>query len=199
MYAVLAGFTLGLSLIVAIGAQNAFVLKQGLCRQHVFWVALICSLSDMLLICLGVFGLSFVIDFIPSIEKVARYIGFVFLFCYGAMSFWRAYKHNDALHIQGKHSESSLQKTIVICLALTWLNPHVYLDTVLLLGSIANQYPNQQGCFALGASIASILFFFCLGYGAVFLRPLFAKPQAWKVLEVLIGCVMWGIAIKLII
>ena len=198
MYASLAGFTLGLSLIVAIGAQNAFVLKQGLYRQHVFWVALICSLSDIILICLGVFGLSFVIDVIPSVEKVARYIGFVFLFCYGAISFWRAFKEKNALYIQDNQTQS-LKKTILVCLALTWLNPHVYLDTVLLLGSIANQYPNQHGYFALGASFASIIFFFSLGYGATFLRPLFAKPQAWKILEILIGIVMWIIAIKLII
>lgn len=198
MYAALAGFSLGLSLIVAIGAQNAFILKQGLYRQHVFWVALICSLSDIILICIGVFGLSLVIDIIPSVERIARYIGFAFLFCYGCLSFWRAFTHNDALYIQSSQSPS-LKKTILICLALTWLNPHVYLDTVLLLGSIANQYPNQHGYFALGACIASFLFFFSLGYGATFLRPLFAKPKAWKILEILIGIVMWIIAIKLIV
>lgn len=199
MYAaLLAGFTLCLSLIVAIGAQNAFILKQGLYRQHVLWVVLVCSFSDIILICFGVFGLSLVTDIIPSVERVARYIGFIFLLCYGAMSFWRAFKQKSALYIQDNQAQS-LKKTISICLALTWLNPHVYLDTVLLLGSIATQYPNQHGYFALGACAASIVFFFCLGYGAAFLRPLFAKPKAWQILEVLIGVVMWVIAIKLIV
>lgn len=194
----IAGFSLGLSLIVAIGAQNAFILRQGLYRQHVFWVCLVCAVSDAILISLGVFGLSFVIDFIPSLEWIVRYIGFAFLFCYGAMSFWRALTNNNALKVSEENIRS-LKSTIIICLALTWLNPHVYLDTVLLLGSIANQYPDKHGYFAIGAICASFIFFFALGYGARLLKPLFAKPLSWQILDALIGVVMWCIAIRLII
>lgn len=199
MYAaMIAGFSLGLSLIVAIGAQNAFILRQGLHRQHVFWVCLVCAVSDAILISLGVFGLSFVIQVIPSFEWVMRYVGCAFLFCYGAMSFWRAFTQSDALKVS-EEGNRSLRSTLIVCLALTWLNPHVYLDTVLLLGSIANQYVGQQGYFALGAICASFLFFFSLGYGARLLKPLFAKPISWRILDGLIGIVMWFIAIKLII
>lgn len=197
MHTALAGFSLGLSLIVAIGAQNAFVLRQGLYRQHVFWVCLICALSDALLISIGVFGLSLVIKLIPSIEWIMRYIGCVFLFCYGARSFWQSFKTTNVLSIDGVEQQP-LKTAIIICLALTWLNPHVYLDTVLLLGSIANQYPGKQGYFALGAICGSFCFFFTLGYGARLLRPIFARPIAWKVLDFLIGIVMWLIAISLI-
>lgn len=194
----IAGFSLGLSLIVAIGAQNAFILRQGLYRQHVFWVCLVCAVSDAILISIGVFGLSFVIDLIPSLEWIVRYIGFAFLFCYGAMSFWRAFTNHDALKVPEQNSRS-FNATIAICLALTWLNPHVYLDTVLLLGSVANQYPDEHVFFAIGAICASFIFFFALGYGARLLKPLFAKPSSWQVLDGLIGIVMWFIAIKLIL
>lgn len=197
MHALLAGFGLGLSLIVAIGAQNAFVLKQGLYRQHVFWVCLVCALSDIILISTGVFGLSLVIDIIPSIEWIARYVGCAFLFCYGAKSFWNAFFSNDSLRVEGIQQQS-LSKTIMICLALTWLNPHVYLDTFFLLGSIANQYPGEHGYFALGAIIASFSFFFSFGYGARLLQPLFVKPIAWRILDFMIGVVMWLIAFSLI-
>ncbi|AWM81358.1 amino acid transporter [Gammaproteobacteria bacterium ESL0073] len=198
MYAMLAGFSLGLSLIVAIGAQNAFILRQGLYRQHVFWVCLVCAVSDAILISIGVFGLSFVIKFIPSLEWVVRYIGFAFLFCYGAISFWRAFTNHNALKVS-EQSGRSLKSTVLICLALTWLNPHVYLDTVLLLGSIANQYSDGHGYFAIGAIGASFVFFFALGYGARLLKPLFTKPMSWRILDGLIGAVMWFIAVKLII
>lgn len=197
MHAALSGFGLGLSFIVAIGAQNAFVLRQGLYRQHVFWVCLVCALSDAILILIGVFGLSFVIKVIPSIEWVMRYVGSAFLFCYGLKSFWQAFKSNHALQVSGGVKQS-LKTVLVICLALTWLNPHVYLDTVLLLGSIASQYPNQQVYFAVGAILASFCFFFSLGYGSAFLRPIFAKPLSWKILDILIGVVMWLIAISLL-
>lgn len=197
MYAAIAGFSLGLSLIVAIGAQNAFVLRQGLYKQHVFWVCLICALSDAILISVGVFGLSLVIKIIPSIEWLMRYIGCAFLLGYGAISFWKAFTHTEVLQVT-EANKQSLKSTILICLALTWLNPHVYLDTVLLLGSIANQYPNQHGYFALGAVTASFCFFFALGYAARLLKPLFAKPISWRVLDFLIGIVMWLIAVKLV-
>lgn len=194
----LAGFSLGLSLIVAIGAQNAFILRQGLYRQHVFWVCLVCAISDAILISVGIFGLSFVIKFIPSLEWGMRYVGCAFLLGYGAMSFWRSLTHHDAL-TASQDNMRSLKSTLAICFALTWFNPHVYLDTVLLLGSIANQYPGKQIFFAMGAICASFTFFFSLGYGARFLKPLFAKPRSWQILDGLIGVVMWFIAIKLII
>lgn len=197
MHTVLAGFSLSLSLIVAIGAQNAFILRQGLQRQHVLWICLICAFSDAILISIGVFGLSLVIKVLPSIEWIMRYIGCLFLFCYGARSFWQSYLGTSVLSTN-EDSQQSLKTTILICLALTWLNPHVYLDTVLLMGSIANQYTGKQGYFALGAISASFCFFFALGYGARLLKPLFAKPISWRILDFLIGIVMWLIAFSLI-
>lgn len=197
MHVVIAGFSLSLSLIVAIGAQNAFILRQGLCKQHVFWICLLCALSDVILISVGVFGLSFVIKVIPSIEWIIRYVGCLFLFCYGALSFLRSFTKKDTLQVDGI-KQQSLKTALLLCLALTWLNPHVYLDTVFLLGSIASHYPNQQGYFALGAISASFCFFFTLGYGARLLTPLFSKPISWKILDFIIGIVMWVIAIKLV-
>ncbi len=192
------GFFLGLSLILAIGAQNAFVLKQGLKGQHVFWVCFICALSDALLISLGVFALSIVESVIPQFATVARYFGAAFLFFYGCKSFLSAYKQRNSLEPEGDKA-ASLGTAILICLALTWLNPHVYLDTVVLLGSISLQYDDQSYLFGIGAIIASFVFFFSLGYGARALRPLFAKPITWVILEVIIGLVMWAIALSLVV
>lgn len=197
MHTALAGFSLGLSLIVAIGAQNAFILRQGLQRQYVLWVCLICAFSDALLISIGVFGLSLVVKVIPAIEWLMRYIGCVFLFCYGVRSFWQSLRGTSALHVNGANQQS-LKTTILICLALTWLNPHVYLDTVLLMGSIANQYPGKQGYFALGAITASFCFFFALGYGARLLKPIFSKSISWRILDFFIAIIMWLIAISLV-
>ncbi len=193
----LQGFLLGLSLIVAIGAQNAFVLKQGLKGQHVFWVCFICALSDALLITLGIFALSSIEKIIPQFAVLARYFGATFLFFYGLKSFLSAYKQRNSLEPQGDKI-TSLSSAVLICVALTWLNPHVYLDTVVLLGSIALQYGEQAYLFGLGAIFGSFFFFFSLGYGASLLRPLFAKPITWVVLEVVIGLVMWSIAVSLL-
>jgi L-lysine exporter family protein LysE/ArgO len=192
------GFLLSLSLILAIGAQNAFVLKQGLKGQHVFWVCVICALSDALLISLGVFGLSAVEAIIPEFAIVARYFGAAFLFFYGSKSFLSAYKQRNSLEPEGART-TSLSSAVLVCLALTWLNPHVYLDTVVLLGSISLQYGEQSHLFGIGAIAGSFVFFFSLGYGASFLRPLFAKPITWVVLEVVIGLVMWTIALSLLL
>ena len=194
------GFTAGLllswSLIIAIGAQNSFVLRQGLRREHVFWVCLICSASDALLILAGISGLAVAIGGMPSLLSFIRWFGVVFLFLYGARSFWRARHEGDQL-MPGEGESKPLGATLLVCLALTWLNPHVYLDTVLLIGSIAQQYPDARPAFAAGAMLASLSFFFALGYGAALLRPVLAKPVAWRVLEVLIGLCMWGIALSL--
>ena len=192
-----AGFSLGLSLIIAIGSQNAFVLRQGLKKEFVFVVCFICALSDALLVTLGVSGFALIITNSPWIEPAARYGGALFLLIYGAKSFWSAYALNEQL-IPSDNKNNSLSVVVATCLAFTWLNPHVYLDTVVLLGSISTQYVGYKVEFASGAVIASFVFFFSLGYGASILTPVFEKPIAWKVLDFLIGCIMWGIAFSLV-
>ncbi|RBA39912.1 MULTISPECIES: LysE/ArgO family amino acid transporter [Acinetobacter] len=190
------GFALGLSLILAIGAQNAFVLKQGLLKQHVFWVCLICALSDAFLICLGVFGFASILSQQAWLIQAMKYFGALFLFIYGARSFYNAYNLQSGL-IASEQETTTFWQTIVLCLSFSWLNPHVYLDTVVLLGSISAQYADKIS-FASGAVSASFLFFFSLGFGARLLRPVFANPKAWKVLDLLIGCIMWLIALSLL-
>jgi L-lysine exporter family protein LysE/ArgO len=190
------GFSLGLSLILPIGAQNSFVLRQGLRREHIFFVCLLCALSDALLMLAGISGLSVVIKDLPWLSIALRLFGILFLFAYGGRSFWRAWAHADRL-TPGQGESKKLLPTLLLCLALTWLNPHVYLDTVLLIGSIAQQYPGQQYRFAFGAMTASCLFFFSFGYGAALLRPLLAKPLSWRILEAMIGACMWSIAASL--
>ena len=192
-----AGLSLGFSLILAIGSQNAFVLRQGLKKEYVFIVCLICSISDALLISLGVSGSSLIISKTPWIEPVARYGGAIFLLIYGAKNFWSAYSVKEGL-LPSEKKSISFAVIIATCLAFTWLNPHVYLDTVVLLGSISTQYIGQKIEFALGASIASFIFFFTLGYGARALTPIFKNPKTWKVLDLLIGGIMWAIAFSLV-
>ena len=196
MSGLVAGFTVGLSLIIAIGSQNAFVLKQGLKNEHVFFICLVCALSDAILIVLGILGFSVVILKLPWVEPLARYGGALFLIFYGACAFLNALK-NESLS-PSDISAKSLLKAVSICLAFTWLNPHVYLDTVILIGSISSQFPNQKLEFAVGACLASFLFFFTLGYGAKFLLPIFKSQKSWKILDVLIGIIMWSIAYKLV-
>lgn len=191
------GLMMGLSLIVAIGAQNAFVLRQGLRNEYVFAVCLACALSDAILIILGVTSLQKIVSFLPWLDPVMRYGGAAFLIWYGGKSLYSAFRSTGALNV-GNGSSVSFAKTLTMCLALTWLNPHVYLDTVVLLGTIATRFPGQQVSFAAGATAGSFLFFFALGYGATKLRPLFAKPQAWRILEAVIAAVMWLIAFKLL-
>lgn len=190
--------SLGLSLILAIGAQNAFILKQGLRREYVFVLCLICALSDAILITVGVFGFAALTKHLPAVEVAAKYAGVLFLGWYGAKSFWAALKSHAAMEVDDS-TRPTRSQAILACLAFTWLNPHVYLDTLMLLGSISTQYPQEKNAFALGASLASFLFFFSLGYGARILTPIFRIPLAWRVLDFLIGCVMWGIALGLLI
>ncbi|MBL7005083.1 MAG: amino acid transporter [Gammaproteobacteria bacterium] len=197
MNAFLAGLSLGFSLILAIGSQNAFVLRQGLKKEFVFIVCLICSVSDALLILIGVSSFSIIITKAPWVEPVARYGGAIFLTIYGLKSFWSAYTVTDGL-LPCQQESSSLTIIASTCLAFTWLNPHVYLDTVVLLGSVSTQYAGQTTTFALGATAASFIFFFSLGYGASVLTPFFEKPKAWKLLDILIGVIMWGIAFSLV-
>ncbi|MEL6516465.1 MAG: LysE/ArgO family amino acid transporter [Pseudomonadota bacterium] len=193
-----AGFALGLSLILAIGAQNAFVLRQGIRREHVFAVCLTCALSDTLLIAVGVTGFGWIVSTAPWIAPLMTWGGAAFLAVYGAMSFWRAATQVEAL-AAATTKAGSLRATLVSLLALTFLNPHVYLDTVVLLGSVSTQYGGARLAFGTGAATSSFVFFFALGYGARLLAPLFARPMAWRVLDVIIGVVMWSIALKLVL
>ncbi len=197
MHALLYGFSLGFSLILAIGAQNAFVLKQGLKDEHVFLVCLICALSDAALILIGVSGFHVLVAAFPSLVSVARYAGATFLFIYGLIGFYNALRVQQGLEPSEIRNNSAWQAALT-CLAFTWLNPHVYLDTVVLLGSVSTQFSEQIVWFASGAMTASFVFFFTLGYGARLLRPIFAEARAWRILDFLIGCIMWGIAARLV-
>ena len=191
------GFSIGFSLILAIGAQNAFVLKQGLIRQNVFLVCLICAASDAILITLGVSGFGEIITEYPIIERLARIAGALFLFTYGVLNLYSAQTKTHALE-PTKKIQTSKRKTILTCLGFTWLNPHVYLDTVVMLGSISTQFENTAA-FALGAISASFVFFFSLGFGASKLTRYFEKPRTWRVLENLIGILMIFLGITLVI
>ncbi len=197
MQAGLAGFALGFSLILAIGAQNAFVLRQGLRGLHVLSVVLTCALSDALLIAAGVAGFGALAEAVPLFETVMRLGGAAFLVWYGAMNFRAAQKGGAALKDRGETTQS-LKSAVATCLALTWLNPHVYLDTVVLIGSISAQYDDRLA-FGMGAVTSSVVFFFSLGYGARALRPLFTSARAWQVLDVVVGITMWAIAAKLLL
>ena len=192
-----AGLMAGLSLIVAIGAQNAFVLRQGLMGAHVFAVSLACGLSDAALIALGVTSFRQMAVAAPWFVPAMRYGGAAFLIWYGARNLYSALRSSEAL-AAGDASSASLVQTLAMCLALTWLNPHVYLDTVMLLGAISTRFPDQEASFALGAMTGSFFFFFALGYGAMWLRPIFASPVSWRALEALVALTMWTIAFKLI-
>ena len=194
----LAGFVLSFSMLLAIGAQNAFVLRQGLRGQHVLLVTLTCSISDAILISIGVAGFTVLDQLVPQLAPVMRWAGAIFLFVYGLLSFRAAFKSNQALDPTSMPA-MPLRQAILTVLALTWLNPHVYLDTVILLGSISAQYGDNRWPFGIGAVAASFAFFFGLGYGARFLRPFFARPSAWRMLEFAVGVIMWAIALKLIL
>ncbi len=196
--AAFAGLSLGLSLIVAIGAQNAFVLRQGLRRAHVLEVALACALSDAVLIAAGVAGFATLADVMPALVPWFRWGGAAFLIVYGGRSFLAAWRGGEALEAKG-NGGASRSATLATCLALTWLNPHVYLDTVALVGSISTRYAPMELAFGIGAVAASFAFFFTLAYGARLLAPLFARPSSWRVLDVGIGVVMWAIAAGLIL
>jgi len=193
-----AGFFLSLSLILAIGSQNAFVLKQGIKRQHVLLICTICAASDAILISLGIAGFGAIVSKYPSIEMYARYGGALFLLIYSMLSFKSAFSQSHILKPEAEENKSIL-KTVIICLAFTWLNPHVYLDTMVLLGSISTQYEGQKFEFGLGAILGSFSFFFSLGYGARLLAPVFQKPNAWKVLEFIVGFTMLAIASTLVL
>lgn len=194
--AAFAGFRLGLGLIVAIGAQNAFVLRQGLRREHVFAVALFCAASDAVLIALGVSGMGSLSRLAPWVGQALRWGGVAFLTWYGlraAMAAWRGGERLEA----GQGAAPSLRAVMLTVAALTWANPHVWLDTVVLLGAVSAQFPGRGLAFACGAMTASFAFFFALAYGARLLAPLFAKPLAWRLLDALVAVIMISVAAKL--
>ena len=195
--ALVSGFLLGLSFILVIGAQNAFVIRQGIRGEHILPVCVACALSDAALIAIGVAGFGAFVATYPVFEEVMRLGGAVFLFAYGAKSMLKSIEgnHYDATDTP---IEVGLWPTLVTVLALTWLNPHVYLDTVVLLGTISTTYGANAFAFGVGACLASLVFFFALGYGAALLRPVFANTVAWRILDFLIAVVMWAIAFQLI-
>ena len=197
-FAFFKGFGIGASLIIAIGAQNAFVLRQGLQQQYVLTSALICMLCDMVLIVAGVAGMGALITSSPLTLMVAKWGGAVFLAWYGARSAWAAISPG-ALAVERAAGAPTHAAIALSALSFSLLNPHVYLDTVVLLGAVGGQEQGgARSAFTIGAMLASALWFFGLGYGARLLVPLFAKPAAWRMLDGLIALVMWAIAVSLI-
>ena len=196
--AFLTGFFLGISLIVAIGAQNAFVIRQGIIGQHVFYVALFCAVSDTLLISLGVTGISFFLNnLVSEISNLLFGFSAVWLSGYGILRLKAAFKSDTTLEIEASSSKGLLP-TLSIVAVLTFANPHVYLDTMILIGSVSQQfYEDDKISFALGASLASFVFFFSLAYGAKLLAPKMQSSSSWRILDLLIALIMFTIAIKL--
>lgn len=196
--AALAGYAVSLSLILAIGAQNAFVLRQGLRREHVGAVVATCAGSDAVLILAGVGGFGAVSGAVPWLAEAMRWAGVAFLTVYGALRFRAALRGGEAL-MPAAGEKATLRSVLGTCFVLTWANPHVYLDTMVLVGSISSHYAPAHWSFGAGAAAASLSFFAALGYGARLLAPLFARPAAWVVLEVVVGITMWAIALGLVI
>ncbi|NQX05538.1 amino acid transporter [Rathayibacter sp. VKM Ac-2856] len=196
LLAAVSGLGFGLSLIIAIGAQNAFVLRQGLRREHVLAVVAICALADAALIVLGIAGIGAVIESAPWLLVVIRWGGIVFLLAYAVLAARRALRPGT-LEGDPAGASTSLRTAIGTCLALTLLNPHVYLDTVVLLGSVANTHGDERWWFGAGAALGSVLWFTALGVGARALRPLFRSRTAWRVLDGAVAVVMVVLAVSL--
>ncbi len=192
------GYFTAFSLILAIGAQNAFVLRQGLVGRHVFALCLLCALSDAVLISLGVAGFGYAVTIFPAAPGILSIGGAGFLLIYGWRRFLAAIQGQYHMELSGQ--SKGLTATLVVGAALTWLNPHVYLDTLGLIGAVSTKYPanGDKLLFALAAVSASFTFFFGLGYGARMLAPLMQSVRAWRVLDVIIGVVMWFIAVGLL-
>ena len=193
------GFITLLSLILALGAQNAFVLRQGLLRSHVFVICLFASVSDTVLIWTGVISFGMVSDIAPGIGQFMMWAGVFFLGGYGTLRFSAAYRGEYELELG--HGTQSLGKTVLTLAAFTFLNPHVYLDTLGLIGAVSAQFISMPDkyLFAAGASLGSVLFFFSLGYGARSLAPIMVSSAAWRILDICVGVTMWVIAVLLII
>lgn len=197
MMAFWAGLRVGLGLIVAIGAQNAFVLRQGLRREWVFLTCAFCAISDAVLIALGVGGFGALTTRLPWLQPVLLWGGVAFLVIYGARAALAAWRGGEAL-VPGQGT-AHWTAVLASLAAITWANPHVWLDTVVLLGAVSAQYGADRWVFAAGAMTGSVLFFFALGYGARLLAPLFARPNAWRVLDGLVALVMWSVALGLVL
>ncbi|OOH91213.1 amino acid transporter [Pasteurellaceae bacterium 15-036681] len=194
------GFIVCFGLIVSIGAQNAFLLKQGILKQHVFWIAFICFFCDVILMGVGVLGLGSLISQSPIASISLAIIGAIFLFTYGSRSFISAYKGDSLLQMEQANQNNSLKKAITITLAITLLNPHVYIDTVVIVGGIGGTLNlEQKFLFLAGALICSFLWFFGVGYGAGLLTPYFKKRRTWQILDSITGLIMYGIAFSLVI
>ena len=218
-FPLLAGLGLGFSLIIAIGAQNLFVLRQGLRREHVLLVAAICAVSDAALIALGVSGVGLVLGAVPWLIDVVRWAGAAFLVTYGLLAARRAWRPSGrALHTASAEGSDTgradtpmepggmavrvaarTMPVVLTCLALTWLNPHVYLDTVFLLGTVANTHGDARWVFAAGAMAASVIWFFALALGARYLGRWLGTPRAWRILDAVIAVVMIGIGVSLVL
>lgn len=193
----LAGFGLGLSLIVAIGAQNVFVLRQGLRREHVWLVVALCAAADALLIALGVSGIGLAAAQAPWLLATVTWAGVAFLAVYGLLAARRAvWPADEALRPEAVQAPRRAAAVAATCLAITFLNPHVYLDTVFLLGSVSASYEDARWLFGLGAMAGSVVWFVALGFGARLLAPVLARPGAWRVLDGLIAVVMWALAVR---
>ncbi|ALV46750.1 amino acid transporter [Arthrobacter alpinus] len=190
------GLGAGLALIIAIGAQNAFVLRQGIRGEHVGLVVLVCMLSDIVLIAAGILGIGAVITAVPAVVVAIRLAGAAFLIGYAILAARRALRPG-ALAAGTQKGSLGTKAALVTAVTLTWLNPHVYLDTVLLLGTLANQHGELRWWFGAGAALGSVVWFSALGFGARFLRPVFAKPGAWRVLDALIAAVMLFLGVKM--
>ena len=192
MIAFSSGILSGLALIIAIGAQNAFVIRQGLQRQHVLTVVLFCAISDALLIAAGTAGLGKVIESAPEVLEIVRWFGVTYLIFFGLKSLRSAFRHNSLTLEQG--NLVSRKRTILTVLGLTFLNPHVYLDTVIFLGSIANQFPADKWFFSAGAMTASFLWFFFIGFGSKMAARFMVKVIFWKVLDLAVAIIMFTLA-----
>lgn len=201
MTAALAGFGLGLSLIVAIGAQNVFVLRQGIRREHIGAVVAICAVSDALLIAAGIAGLGAVLAVAPWLVDVVRWLGAAFLLGYAVLAARRVWRPRSGLEADTGAAPrlARLSGVVLTALALTWLNPHVYLDTVFLLGSVASTHGDERWWFGAGAMTASLLWFTALGFGARYLGRWLSSPRAWRWLDAGIAVVMIAIAVSLVL
>lgn len=195
--ALMSGLGLGFSQIVAIGSQNAFVLRQGLARAHIFAVCLTCALSDAILIAAGVGGMAALGDSAPWLRPAMVWAGAAFLIVYGGLGFRKALAPGCLAPTAA--SRGSLRGALATCLALTWLNPHVYLDTLVLVGAVSAEFPGHEAAFGAGVALMSFAFFFALGYGARVLAPVFARPAAWRWLDLTIGVVCWSVAAVLLL
>lgn len=190
------GFVTGLTLILAIGAQNAFVLRQGLRREYVLLVVLVCAAADAVLITAGIAGLGALVAAHPVVVGVTKYGGAAFLLAYAALAGRRAIRPRGMT--ASNRAPATLRAVLLTCLGFTFLNPHVYLDTVILLGSLANQHGDGRWTYGIGAVLASFTWFSALGYGARGLGRFFERPQSWRVLDGVIAVVMAGLAVNLL-